>query len=380
MDIWTVTPTATWLGDIRGSLDSRTGTTHDYTDGVDAAWTYVYAEGAFQVDQHVAQAINGSLLANATRPVVVARAEDRGLSPRPASSSRYVVELTAGAGGALPVGTVLRVVTGPMLYRDPVTGVDLQMVTSEWEVVENTFPSEVIASGDTVTIQSLTEGEVLNVSSTVTFTPTSTLAGITTLTWESPLVRSFGRPAESTAELRARLRRERALAGGSPAGLVGAVRDLPWIVAVGLTEGIGEIAITVAPGPSTETESVQLAETIYRNKGGGITTLGDETETIEGVDGRDVDVHWDIGALETVAVVFTVTAAPGVSDADARAAAQANIAGAFSSLQPGEPILYLRAYGALNIPAVVSGTITLDGGTADVYPTTAADVLTPVFS
>lgn len=375
-DIWTVTPAATWTTSIRAGLDAAIGLELDYTGTIDGAWTFQMGQLAYQVEQRVGEALAGSLLASAPRPVVVARARDRGLTPRAATSSTMVLTVATGAGGYLPVGTVLRVRSGTVEILDTAAGGITVALDSTWTVTENTADAAYVEIANTVVATCDEPGRV-SIDGTVTFAPATPITGVGTLTGTA--IQTFGRDAESLPELRARLGIP-AVPGGSPAGIVSAIRDLPWVVAVGVEFTPGYVRVIVAPEPPTSTEALELAETIYRVTAGGTLPLGDEEVVVEGADGRDFTVRYDVGATEGVTVAFTVTPASGVTSADARVTARAAIEAEFGRLIPGDPIRYLRVIGALNQPGIVGGSVTLNGLTVDVLPTTAADLLVPVFS
>lgn len=373
--VWSVRPSSEWTALIRADLDARLGLSLDYDGTIDGAWTAQAGELAARVDQRMADAIAATLLATAPRARVVAQARDAGLTPRAATHSTMEVALATGAGGLLPVGTSLRVRSGTVLYYDVEAGGITVPLTSTWTVIENVHVGDLLAPSDTVVVQCDQAGQV-TIDGTVTFGPATPISGIGTLTGDVLL--TTGRDAERLPELRARLASGRP--GGAPAGLVAAVRTLPWVVSVGIVSTAGEIRVTVTPPPPTDAAEVALGEAIYRAHPAGTVTLGSESVDVEGADGRPVTVRYDVGTTQAVTVAFSVTPASTVADADARTAARLAIEEVFGRLAPGETLRYLRAIGALDQPAILGASLTLDGGTSDVVPSTAATLLVPVFA
>lgn len=376
-DVWTVTGSEAWAASIRAELDASLGLSLDYVGTIDGAWTFQGAQLAFEVDQHVADALSGSLLATGSRPVVVARARDRGLAPREATSSTMEIQLATGAGGVLPVGTVLRVSSGTMSYLDTASGGVTVPISTTWTVTENLNPGELLGLTDTVIVESDHTGQVTP-DGTLTFSPAAPVSGIGTLTGTT--LQTTGRDAESLPNLRLRLSEARSQIGGSPPGLVSAVLAISWVEAAGLIETPGHVRISVTPAPPTTADEATLVAAIYATKAGGVITLGAESATTEGADGRDVTIYYDIGTTQTVTVALTVTPDDTVTAVDALSLGQQAIRDVFAALSPGESMLYLRAIGAVDQPGIKGAVLTLDGGTVDVLPSTATSQLVPVFS
>lgn len=359
--IWTVTPSGVYLDQIRADLDAVVGTPLDYDGTIDGAWTSVAAELAWRLDQGIATALSTIQLATAPEEALVAQALEGGLTPRPATSSRYVVR--SGGAGELPEGT--QVQGGGPLGR------------SLWRVVDATTT---VALDDLVTIEADDTGPV-SLPSTVTLTLISPVPGITSLTYDSGDGDPYqvGRDAESASSLRLRVAALPAY-GGSAAAVRSQIRDLSWVVAADVqTVTAGTIGVTVAPPPVGADQEAELAEVIYRSAALGIATSGMSSAVITDVNGADLTVYWTDGSTDAVAVVAVLVGDGSVSDADLIAAAEAAIEAQFAALSFGDPIYRLRVMGALDLPGVTAvTTLTIDGGTAaSVSPATSADVLVP---
>lgn len=381
---WTVTPTVTWLGSIREVLDGPdgVGTPLDYDGTIDGAWTYAGADLAHRVSQSIADGISASLLSTAPASVVVARALDRGLTPRPATSTVLTITMDAGTGGVLPLGSLLRVASGTVSIEDGEANVTVPLPRSQWSVVENLNAGGLVGIGDTIKVECTTAGRV-SVSNPTSFEPVDNITGVTSLEWSNDAV-TYGRAAERTSALRRRTEAARASIGGSAPGMLAALRELDWVVAAGNSPSPGDAAgyvrTTVTPAPPTTADQLELAETIYRHTPLGQLWLGANSQAITAADGQSVTILWDEGTVETVAVVFSVTPSDGVDQDAADALAREGIRAVFDLLAPGGTLLYLRVLGSLDQAEIAGGTVTLNGGTANITPSSATNVLTPSFS
>ena len=380
MSSYTPQSVATYLQQIRDLLDGLVGPL-EYDGTIDGAWSYVGANIASQIDQQVFEAINNVLLATATAQAVVARALDVGLTPRPATASTMGVRMLSGAGGVVPVGTVLRVTSGTVTIADEDLGVSITQDPSRWVVTENLQDLDLVNVGEDITIEAQETGQVVP-QGVVVLSPEPPIAGVDSFEWNTAysLDRTTGRAAETPAELRQRVKSQRAVVGGSLPGLNAAVLELAWVVAVGITTAPGQITVAVAPAPPTTADETDLAQTLYENKAAGDITQGAQSVNITGVDGQTVTINYDVGSTQDVTVVLTITPAPGVSQADADVAARNAVREVFAALQPGETLYYLRVVGSLDLDSIVGATVTLDGGTSDITPASAADVLVEVFA
>lgn len=361
MSIWTVTPSGTYLDRIRADLDTVVGTPLDYDGTVDGAWTSVAAELAWRVDQGIATALATTQLATAPDEALVAQALEGGLTPRAATSSRYIVR--SGGAGELPEGA--QVQGGGPLGR------------SLWRVVDATAT---VALDDPVTIEAVDTGAI-SLPSTATLTLISPVAGITTLTYDSGDGDAYqvGRAAESASSLRLRIAALPAN-GGSAAAVRSQIRDLSWVVAADVqTVSAGTIGVTVAPAPVGADQEDELGQAIYGSAALGIATSGPDSVSIEDVNGASLTINYTEGSTDPVPVVATIVSDGTVSDADLEIAATAAIEAEFGALSVGDPIYRLHVMSALDIPGVTAvTTLTIDGSSAaSVSPPTSADVLVP---
>lgn len=350
--MWEVTPAGTYLEEMREDI----GLDIDWDGTPDGAWTSAAAELAFRVDQGGALLLSTMLLDTAPIEVVTARALAAGITPRPATFSRYIVE--ANGTGQLISGTSVQG-GGP-------NG------TSTWLVVDDTAN---VVPGDKVTIEA-TESGPITLPSTVTLTLVAPAVGLAELTYDSADGDAFqlGRVAESRAELIARIRAQGGGEGSEPS-LRSEVLGLDWVVATNIAAGGGVLAVTVAPAPVGADQEAELADAIYRNSF-GVTYAGSLSTTITDVNGDPLAILYTAGTTQAVATVAALVLDGTVTAADAIDAAESALQSEFAALSNGDPILYHRAYSALNLPGVLSYTLTLDGGVVSVSPTNAADILT----
>lgn len=360
MSIWTVTPSGAYLDQIRADLDTTVGTPLDYDGTIDGAWTSVAAELAWRVDQGVGVALATTQLATAPDEALVAQALEGGLTPRPATSSRYIVR--SGGAGELPEDT--QVQGGGPLGR------------SLWRVVDATAT---VALDDEVTIEAIETGPI-SLPSTETLTLIAPVAGITTLTYDSGDGDAYqvGRDAESASSLRLRIAALPAN-GGSAAAVRSQLRDLSWVVAADVqTVSAGTIGVTIAPAPVGADQEDELGQAIYGSAALGIATSGPDSVSIEDVNGATLVVNYTEGGTDPKAVVAVLVGDGSVANADLIAAAEAAIEAQFGALSFGDPIYRLRVMGALDLPGCTAvTTLTIGGSTAaSVSPATSADVLT----
>lgn len=353
---WTLTPAGTYTVQIRDDIDAALGTSVQWDGTVDGAWTIGAGELAFQVDQAQAMLMSTMLLDTAPAEVVIARAIDAGLTPKPATYSRYVVR-SAGSG-TLPTGTVVQ---DPSGYR--------------WSVID---PTAYVLPGADVTIEAVEAGAT-SLPSSASLSLVVPVTGITSLTYLSSDGDAYqvGRDAETTAQLRVRVRREEAARAGSPDAVSSAVRALDWVVAVNAaTPSPGYASVSVAPGPVGADQEAEIAGAIYGAVALGVLTAGTSSSTTTDINGDPVAIYYTEGNTESVPVVVTLTPDGTVSDAGIESAAQAAIESEFALLGPGDPIYRLRVLGALDLPGVTAVALTIHGGSADsVSPASAADVL-----
>ncbi len=365
-DIWTVTPSAVYRSEMRESMDLLAGTSLQYTGSLEGGYTGAAAELAFRVDQGVALAFSSLFTDSAPKEVLVAKLREAGLTPRAATSSRYVVKVQTS--GAPPVDTVV-----PADARLQGGGPSGRFI---WRVVEGAGD---VSNGDSITIEAVETGP-------------KTLTGITSFTWVTPVTDmedavydpgngdpfQIGNDEETVGEMRTRVKEERAR-GGSYPSIARAIRDIDWITAVDVRQGTagGTIAITLVPDPVGADQEAELAEALYAGTPGGSTLEGSSFLPVEDVNGETSLVYYTSGSQQAVAVVASVTGDGTVSKADLESLMSSAISAFFDGLSAGDTAFYTRFTSVVHgLPSVIdSTTLTLDGGTADISPATAADVL-----
>jgi hypothetical protein len=359
--IWTVTPSATYRDQMRADLDLEAGTALEYDGTLAGAYTTAAAELAWRVDSGVSAALSTLFLASAPEPVVVARALEAGLTPRPATNSRYGVRV-AGAG-TLPQGT-----------RMQGGGPDGR---SLWQVVDATAT---VSNGDDITIEAIDTGPV-TFSTTTTLTMVTPVTGITGAVYDSAfgLDEQIGRNAESVGSLRVRVEQRRSR-GGDYASIKSELLDISWVTAVDVRQGAagaGAIAIGIVPAPAGADQETELAAALYATTPAGSTLEGTSSLTTPDVNGGTATVRYTEGAQQAVAVVANVISDGTVSDADVEDSVTAAVEAYFATLGPGDPAYFTRFVAAvLSLePLIGNGSLTLDGGVVDVSPSVATDQL-----
>lgn len=359
--MWTVTPSGTYLGEIRDDIEAELSTTVDWTGTVDGAWTIGAAELAFRVDQSGALLLSTMLLDTAPASVVTARALDALLEPRAATRSRYIVE--ANGSGELVTGSTVQ--AGGPLGR------------SQWVVVDDTAT---VVTGDKVTIEAVDTG-IITLTSPLTLTLVAPVVGLSELTYDSADGDAFqvGRVAETRSQLIVRIRAERGGAGSEPE-LRNAILELDWVVATNIYASGGVLAVTVAPAPVGTDQTAELANAIYANSL-GVTYSGAVSTTITDVNGDDLTINYTVGTTEDVAVVIVLTLDGTVSASDAIDSATSAVGAIFTGLSNGDAVYRLAVLASLSLPGVTGASLTMNGGTADsITPANAADILTPTIT
>jgi len=371
--IWTVSISSERLLAIRSDLDAALDTTLDYDLTADGAWTRAQAELAYRQDQGMALALATMLTVSAPPAALYARAVDAGLTPRPAVANERL----------MPVN----VTSGPLLLSPDQKVVDDQGRT--WTIIgaleQGTFSAiELNADGkysidnqDLLHLLAPFEGAIVVTS--FSFTPT--ISGVSFVSPSSGAIFVGGRDAETPAQLRARLAGTKVSPSGSATGLHTGLMEIDGVEAVSITESAGSIEVAFQTS-STEggvVSLIEIPEAVYRLKAAGIATTGSSGGTITGVDGFPVQISFGSLSTTTVAVVAALITDGTISDTDAIAAAEVAISGVFATLSPGDPIRLLALQAAIGGITGVIGltTLTLDGGTADITPSTSTTLLTP---
>lgn len=359
--IWTVTPSGTYVTELREDLDLLAGTSLEYDGSLPGAYTAAAAELAFRVSQGVSLALSTMFLASAPSEVVVARAAEAGLTPGPATRSRYIVKL-AGSG-EVPNGAFLQ--GGGPLGR------------TRWQVVDETGN---VASGGDVTIEAVDTGPIA-LSGITSFTTITPITGVTGYTYDPSDGDPFqlGVDEETVGSLRVRTGRERSR-GGSYASIARTLQDIDWITATDVrqgTGGAGTIAITVVPAPVGADQEAELAAALYASTPGGATLEGASSLATPDVNGQTTAVFYAVGAQQAVAVVAELVSDGTITPADLEDTITAAIEAFFAGLDAGDTAYFTRFSAAvLGLPGVIGSTsLTLNAGVVDVAPALAADVL-----
>jgi len=377
-------PSSQWVGLVRENLSDRLGFVPRWDGTTDGAWTFAIADLAGQVSEYAQLVVSNSLLDTAPPPVVRARARDALLDLKPATYTTLECQIE---GTQIPVllqvGTILVSDIPAIIIGDD--GSFRQLPTAEVEVIENLLPAETVTTGDRIVVRSVIPGTViLAVNAAPKFRPKNFVQGFGYAEHTSAYQAQIGTNEEPIWALRQRIAQKRSGVFGSPAGMTETIRAIPWVRAVGLVENDGAFAVYVVPGPVVAAQREQLAQTIYATHAVGIASAegvigtGTESQVISGADGFPVTVRWEEGTTENVLITFTLVLAPRTDMTIARAEASQAIRQVFNQLNPGDTVRYLKCIAALEIRSVLGATLTLNGGTADVSPSNAANLLVPV--
>lgn len=352
---WVADSGATWTQTVRDQLDTLLGLSLDYDGTLDGDWTAAIGQIAATSDEGLQVGIDsldprtarGSALDRAVAPIV---------TRRPATQSRYTVD--ADQAGTIPAGAI---------FQEP-NGV-------QWSAVATT----VVVPGTDIVIEAVDGGPIaLDSVSPTTLQAVTAIPGITTITHTPGSTFTIGRALESDSALLARW----SLSLGQPnaptgPGIRRSLLALEWMLAVSLERpNPGELRITIVPAPVGIDQETELGNAIYEAAGAGILTVGGSSITIEGADGYDVTVYWDVGVSQIVAVDVTLVLDSGVGLADVSQAVEDAIEAEFAALAVGETLYLLRVLGAIDtVAGVVGATVLLDGVAADKVPSASTNLL-----
>jgi hypothetical protein len=353
------TTAAVWTQQIRDKLDAALSLQLDYDGTLEGDWTAAVGELAWQCGQGLQIGVDGlnpltasgSALDAAVAPVV---------ARKPAIASRYTCTVVTAT--TLPDGA---------LYRDA--------QARSWRVVEG---YGAVGVGDEVVLAAVDTGPVaLSQGSPSTLTPITALVTPTNLTYTPGDTYAVGRDVESDSILRRRW----ALSLGRPncptfAGIRRTVLGLLWVEQVAIARTApGVLGIAVYPAPVGATQEDELGRAIYGCIGAQAQTVGAESVSITGVDGRAVVVRWTNPTTEAVDVDITVQLLTGTTLADVTSAVEQATLGVFGALSVGDTLYRLALAQALPGPAsgIVGGVILLDGVAADVTPALVTTLLVP---
>jgi hypothetical protein len=346
---------AQWSTEIRDVLDAALGYAVDYDATPEGDWTAAVGSIASQTEQGLRIGVDGLNPITATGSTL-----DAAVSPvvfrRPATRSRYTVEVVTAS--TLPTGA---------LYRDT--------SARSWSVVAG----GVFGVGDDVILEAVDAGPIaLSQGAPSTLTPITALVTPTDLTYTPGDTYSVGRAVEADSTLRRRW----SVSLGRPNGPTGpgitrTIRAIPWVTACSpVRTGPGQLSIYVVPGPVGADQETELGEAIYACAGASTVLAGTDSVAVEGADGRGVTVYWTPGDTVTVDVQVVVTMRTGLVEADYTEAIADAVGGVFDALEVGSTLYRNDLLTAVwQIGAYLTVNVLLNGGTANIAPPTATDIL-----
>lgn len=371
--IWVPTPSETHLKNIRASLDSLFGFPLDYIATADGQWTIMAAEYHFEVEQGIADAFASWRKSTSSRETLVGDLKDMQIEPRPATYSR--VTAFKNGVGVLPIGTQLKTPTTIV----PPFGPSVIDPQGKWQVVDNDGNNP--ADGAPVVLQALVAGQVTANIPIAVFKLLTPVPGVTDVEYDEGAgsFRTVGKPEESTPELRSRFSPDRIGIGGSIPAMRRILNNIDWVVASSIEAEGGVISVFVTPGPVGYDQEQELAYNIYKYGPPG-EWAGTEDVEIIGAYNLPVIIRYSIGTAEEVDIGLSGWEYDGsMPELEVQQAAKASIQEYFSTIGRGKPSYWFRAASSANVPGLTKVNVTLNGGTADVYPTNPTNILIPVF-
>lgn len=368
--IWTLQSASERVSLLRTDLDDELGVALDYEYTIDGAWTLAVAEYGFDVDQGGALLLSSIFLDSAPASVVVARAVDAGLTPRPAIAERVLATVSSTSYPVTIPGTTKWLDDEGRQWSP----LNAHVLDTGAAIAANADGGYTLPDDAFVEIQC---DEVGAISYTgVDLSPSISGVTIGATAVDDALVMQLGADAESTASLRARIRTANAAPSGSLTGLRAAVLDVPGVKAVSITGSAGSITVSVSAVVGFA-QWLDVAQAIYDNAPAGATLTGTESATITGADGADVTVYWNAATTQAVQVDITVTSDSTVSVAELEESIETVVLQVFGRLTEGETVSWFRTYADFKLPGVDAvPTFELDSGTADITPTLSTSVLT----
>ena len=353
---WTPTSAGDRIAELRAAFDTAAGQPLSYAPGTwEGAATVAFGVEASRVEADCA------VLLDALSPETAAGANldrigaFRGVPRRPATYSRYVTYPVLAAGytsATIPAGTI---------FRDE----DRQ----QWQTVA----TEVGATAATpLAVEAMESGSVEMGAGPQTLALVTPVVGISGATYDAvdgdPY--EIGRPRETDAQYRVRLRQTLSLgAGASTPGVRTALLALSWVQAADVVRpSSGIVAIYVIPAPVGDDQTTQLAETILSTVAFGIATTGSDSLEVT-VDGVTDTVWWSTGSDLPVTVAVTVALASGYALADVEGPVSDACTALIASLGRGQALRLLQLSAAVApIAGITGASFLLDGVAADVVP------------
>lgn len=353
---WTPTSAGERIAELRASFDAAAGQPLSYAAGTwEGAATVSFGVMASRVEADCA------VLIDALSPETAAGANldrigaFRGVPRRAATYSRYVVYPTLAAGytsATIPAGTVLR-------------DTDRQ----QWQTVETVTGA---TAATELAIEAMESGAVELDAGPQTLQLVTPVVGISGATYDAADGDPYeiGRPRETDAQYRVRLRQALSLgAGSSMPGVRTALLSLSWVQAADVVRSSsGIVSIYVIPAPVGTDQTTQLAETILSSVAFGIATTGTDSLEVT-VDGVTDTVWWTTGADLPVTVEVTVALASGYGLADVEGPVADACSALIASLGRGQALRLLQLSAAVApISGITGASFLLDGVAADVVP------------
>lgn len=354
---WTPTTAGARIAELRAIWDSAAGQPLSYAPGTwEGAATIAFGVEASRIEADAA------VLLDALSPETAAGANldrigaFRGIPRRAATYSRYIVYPTLAAGFAtinIPAGTILR-------------DTDRQ----QWQTVSAVTGA---TAATEITVEAVDSGSVEMDAGPQTLQVVTPSVGLTNCTYDAgdgdPY--EIGRPRETDSQYRVRLRQALSLgAASSLPGLRTALLGLNWVKAVDVIRSSpGVVSVYIVPSPVGTDQRVQLAQAILTTLAGGLATAGGDSETVT-VSGVTDTIYWSAGTDLPVTVAITLTLASGVALSTVAPTVADAVIALIAGLGRGEALRVLQVLAAVApINGVLGASVLLDGGTADIVPT-----------
>lgn len=354
---WTPTTAGDRIAELRATWDAAAGQPLSYAAGTwEGAATVAFGVEAFRIESDAA------VLLDALSPETAAGANldrigaFRGIPRRAATYSRYIVYPTLAAGFAtitIPAGTILR-------------DEDRQ----QWQTVVTVTGA---TAATEIAVEAVESGSIELAAGPQTLQVVTSSPGLTNCTYDATDADPYeiGRPRETDSQYRVRLRQALSLgAGSSLPGVRTSLLNLPWVQAVDVIRSApGVVSVYVVPPPVGSDQRIALAEAILATIAGGLATAGSDSETVT-VSGVTDTIYWSAGNDLPVTVAVTLTLATGVPLSAVSGVVADAVVALIAGLGRGEALRVLQVLGVIApINGVTGASVLLDGGTADIVPT-----------
>lgn len=293
------------------------------------------------------------------------------ITRRAATSSTYLIKgVTTSGTSTLPQGVLL---------------LDDTSDANQWTVDTTTA---LTTSPAYFAVTCVATGQVV-LPATVTFRVVTPVVNVPTVTYASADGQAFtlGKARERDAELLARMTRAPST---RPSATVDGIRNgllaltQPALTAASVVRTTTQtIAVYVYPAPVGAAQQQAVIDVIgYRMAAITQTAAGTGTAvtgTYTRRDGSTQSITYTVPSTQSVAVVVVLSFVAGLSATDQAEAileARAVVAAVFGALDVGETLLWGGMYSAIfGVDGVKGLTLTLNGGTADIAPSTSTTQL-----